>query len=75
MRVLGIDPGTTTVGYGVVESSIVRGRGGWGGGGGGSEPARERAALVLRQLMAPARDVLGPEAGEAVAKAAKRVKG
>lgn len=35
------------------------------------EPRREEAALVLQQLVAPAREVLGPEAGDAIAKAAR----
>lgn len=35
------------------------------------EPRRERAALVLHQLVAPAREALGPEAGEAVGRAAR----
>jgi hypothetical protein len=35
------------------------------------EPRRDEAGLVLQQLVAPAREVLGPEAGEAIAKAAK----
>jgi hypothetical protein len=36
------------------------------------EPATpEAAALVLSQLVAPAREVLGPEAGEAVVVAAR----
>ena len=35
------------------------------------EPRREQAALVLHQLVAPAREVLGGEAGEALSKAAK----
>lgn len=33
------------------------------------------AAVVLSQLVAPAREVLGPEAGEAVAGAAKQARG
>jgi len=35
------------------------------------EPGREQAALVLQQLVAPAREALGAEAGEAVSKAAR----
>jgi hypothetical protein len=35
------------------------------------EPEREDAALVLQQLVAPAREVLGTEAAEAVARAAR----
>ncbi|MGQ0704051.1 MAG: hypothetical protein ACT4PM_13045 [Gemmatimonadales bacterium] len=37
-------------------------------------PERERAALALQQLVAPARDLLGPEAGEAIAKAAREAR-
>jgi hypothetical protein len=35
------------------------------------EPGREQAALVLQQLIAPAREALGAEAGEAMSKAAR----
>lgn len=35
------------------------------------EPGRPLAALVLQQLVAPAREVLGVEAGEAIGKAAR----
>lgn len=35
------------------------------------EPRRERGALVLQQLVAPAREALGPDAGDAVARAAR----
>jgi len=35
------------------------------------EPRREQAALVLQQLVAPAREVLGAEAGEVLGKAAR----
>ena len=35
------------------------------------EPGRPQAALVLQQLVAPAREVLGVEAGEAIGKAAR----
>ncbi len=34
-------------------------------------PAREQAALVLQQLVPPAREAIGVEAGEALAKAAR----
>ena len=37
-------------------------------------PDRERAALVLQQLGAPARDLLGPAAGEALARAAREAR-
>ena len=35
------------------------------------EPRREQAALVLQQLIAPSRDVLGSEAGDALGRAAR----
>jgi len=35
------------------------------------EPKREQAGLVLQQLVAPAREVLGAEAADAVGKAAR----
>ncbi|HEV8151205.1 MAG TPA: hypothetical protein VGP61_13565 [Gemmatimonadales bacterium] len=35
------------------------------------DPRHEEAALVLQQLVAPARDTLGPEAGDAVSRAAR----
>ena len=35
------------------------------------EPGRPRAALALQQLVAPTREVLGPEAAEAMARAAR----
>jgi len=35
------------------------------------DPGREQAALALQQLVAPARDVLGPEAAEAIGRAAR----
>jgi len=35
------------------------------------EPGRPGAALALQQLVAPAREVLGPEAAEAIARAAR----
>ncbi|HLB54209.1 MAG TPA: hypothetical protein VJK71_03820 [Gemmatimonadales bacterium] len=41
---------------------------------GGGEAGRERAALVLQQLIAPAREVLGADAGEALVGAAKRAR-
>jgi hypothetical protein len=37
-----------------------------------SEPTPERGSLALRQLIAPTRDILGKEAGEAVSIAANR---
>jgi hypothetical protein len=36
-----------------------------------AEPGREQAALVLQQLVAPSRESLGAEAGEAVSRAAR----
>jgi hypothetical protein len=36
------------------------------------EPSPERATLALRQLIAPTRDILGKEAGEALSIAANR---
>jgi len=36
------------------------------------EPSPERATLALRQLIAPARDILGKEAGDALSMAASR---
>lgn len=36
-----------------------------------AEPGREQAALVLQQLVAPSRETLGAEAGEAVSRAAR----
>jgi hypothetical protein len=36
-----------------------------------AEPRRDAAALVLQQLVAPTREVLGSEAGDAIAKAAR----
>lgn len=36
------------------------------------EPTPERASLALRQLIAPTRDILGKEAGEALSMAANR---
>jgi hypothetical protein len=38
------------------------------------EPRRERAALLLQQLVAPAREVLGADAAEAIGKAARSAK-
>ncbi|HEV8613166.1 MAG TPA: hypothetical protein VGQ73_06625 [Gemmatimonadales bacterium] len=35
------------------------------------EPRHEKAALVLQQLIAPARETLGPEAGDALGRAAR----
>jgi hypothetical protein len=35
------------------------------------EPGREQAALVLQQLVAPSRETLGAEAGDAVSRAAR----
>jgi hypothetical protein len=35
------------------------------------EPGREQAALVLQQLVAPVREALGADAGEAVSRAAR----
>jgi hypothetical protein len=36
-----------------------------------AEPGREQAALVLQQLVAPSRETLGAEAGEAVSRAVR----
>jgi hypothetical protein len=36
-----------------------------------AEPGREQAGLVLQQLVAPSRETLGAEAGEAVSRAAR----
>ena len=38
------------------------------------EPRRERASLLLQQLVAPAREVLGADAAEAIGKAARAAK-